>query len=320
VEVGADATGAESMLKKLSTASSPDINLSVTIEEFSSAPDLSAEFPQRTETFQGIPVLCDSLESKSSETFSPGFVALCGPKPDSQRKTMLEGEINRIDELLEFEPECKWALLARGFLSTACAGPEDLEKVVKAVSDGYEKMIAIDPLRTGFYKEALAGCQLRLQTMRWLADGASFGSALNAARLNLRHLAPATMLAAIGVRTLVIEDNELEELSTILLLPSLEVLRAARNRLRGEATAAFALPQLREADLKGNLLTLTAGATAQPIPRNLKVVDVSENPSIVAKAKDATEAAMVKHMFGESSSWTCDLDTGASRCLFQRSS
>jgi len=81
----------------------------------------------------------------------------------------------------------------------------------------------------------------------------------------------------------------LQELGPLLSLRSLEELRAARNRLVGDVSEAFALPRLRKLDLRGNTMALK-GAVVEP-PSQLLEVDISDNPPILSVGKAASEQA-----------------------------
>jgi len=251
-----------------------------------------------------------------------------GRMPESAHSAVIQTEIERIEELLEIEPDCKWALLALGRLKTlvaAGAGVAELETVERACSDGYVRMCALDPLRRGFYEDARARSALRLRVLAWLAgsEGKRAGLAvpLDISSLGLRNLAPTVCLPAFGIRVLIVEGNDLQELGSILLLVSLLELRASRNRLVGEATAAFALPNLRRLDLSNNLLSLGDHDVALPVPENLEYVNLSANAAVLALASSAHDCKgelLGRLLPGASdTSWEVDAVPAEGRCCFQ---
>jgi len=277
---GAEASG-------LSAASSLEVEASVEVQG-TTADGAPASITERL-AFSGQPVVCDASTELPAGA-SPALAALALPEPGARRGDLLRGELARVDELLELEPDCRWALLARGRLAIAGAAgspPSVVEATERAVAEGYERISSLDPLRSGFYTEARAAGLVRVRVMGWLAAGGALSAPLDLSGLCLRHLAPAPTVAAFGVRILSVEDNELQELGPLLLLSSLEDLRAARNRLVGDVAEAFALPRLRRLDLRGNAVAIR-GAAVDP-PRQLAEVDVSDNPPVLAAGKAAAE-------------------------------
>merc|ERR1719410_1474748 len=72
--------------------------------------------------FSGPIIVCDPQSGPAEVTAQhPGAAGLVLPKPDDERRELLRTELARIEELLELEPDCRWALLARGRLAVAVA-------------------------------------------------------------------------------------------------------------------------------------------------------------------------------------------------------
>jgi len=229
--------------------------------------------------FRGPPLLCNSGNQKAQT--SPALAALSAPELEESRASLLKTELERIEELLEIEPDCKWALLSQNRLSTAsAAGVSDTTRVEETCAEGYKQISALDPLRKGFYDEARAECLLRVRIMAWMTSKL-LSDALELSKLALRHLPPCVTLATFGVRVLDVSNNDLRELGPLLLLLTLEELCASHNRLVGDVTEAFALPQLRRLDVSHNSMELRKTAVAPP-PSSLREIDTSSNAAILA--------------------------------------
>jgi len=276
--------------------------------------------------FSGPAIVCD-LQSDPAEVTAQqaGAAGLVLPKPDNERRELLHTELARIDELLELEPDCRWALLARGRLAVAVAAsstPEAAQAIENDVADGYSRISSLDPLRQGFYTEARAATLARCRVLGWLASSKGLQSPLDLSGLALRHMVPTTVLAAFGVCILKVEGSELRELGPILLLLSLQELRASRNKLTGDPTQAFVLPRLRHLELCQNSMALR-GAVAAP-PLALEEVDLSGNLGIFTTA--ATSAVgegegvgktVLRCLFGEelpNCRWEIKWDASTALC------
>merc|ERR1712232_946910 len=153
--------------------------------------------------------------------------------------------------------------------------------------------------------------------------GKSMWSApLDLSSLGLQHVAPKPLLAAICVRVLVVEDNELSDLGPILLLHSLEELRAARNKLVGEATVAFSLPRLRQLDVSKNQLALGGVAAALAPPPSLEGVDLSGNPAVLRLLQEGASTGIgspiLERLFaadaGTDDRWAVEVDAATGQC------
>jgi len=258
--------------------------------------------------FSGSAIPCDPQTDPAELTAEQlGAAGLVMPEPDAERRELLSTELARIDELLELEPDCRWALLARGRLAVAVAASstqEAAQAIENDVAAGYSRISTLDPLHQGFYTEARAASLARCRVLGWLASSKGFTSPLDLSGLVLRHMAPTTALAAFGVRILNVESSELRELGPILLLQSLQELRASHNKLVGDPTQAFVLPRLSHLELRQNSMMLR-GAVAPP-PLSLETVDLSGNPSILKMAADTAgdeaegaEKLVLHHLFGE---------------------
>jgi len=259
---------------------------------------------------------------------------------EPSRSALLKTELERVEELLEIEPDCKWALHQKCRLSTLCAtGAAGTTSVEEACADGYTQISALDPLRKGFYDEARAESLMRVRIISWTASAP--GSLLDISSLSLRRLTPCTTLAAFGVRVLDVSKNDLRELGPLLSLLSLEELRASGNRLVGDVTEAFSLPRLRCLDVSHNNMELRENAVAPP-PSTLTEVNISSNPAVLAlSSPDAVQKPpsgstpftpparinnapkVLAHLLGgapqvEHTSWEAECDTATGLCICRK--
>eukprot|EP00931_Biecheleriopsis_adriatica_P101899 TRINITY_DN76949_c0_g1_i1.p1 TRINITY_DN76949_c0_g1~~TRINITY_DN76949_c0_g1_i1.p1 ORF type:complete len:677 (+),score=185.16 TRINITY_DN76949_c0_g1_i1:36-2033(+) len=262
--------------------------------------------------FKGAPVQAESATSSHT-----ALAAALGCKPSSERQALLKGESEMIEELLEIEPDCKWALLARGRLTIALAAGCSTSEVAaaeQALAEGYDRLRALDPLRQGFYAEAKSAAMLRLRVLAWLGCDAGFSACLDAARLGLRHLAPAVVACTFGLRVLNVEGNELQDFGPILQLLSLEELLAAKNQLQGDVAEAFVLPKLRRLDISWNRLQLK-GLDVAP-PNDLAEVDLSglQAAASVGEGEALLDRLLVKAPPAYRSGWTVSSEAGMCVC------
>eukprot|EP00928_Gymnodinium_smaydae_P013338 TRINITY_DN14871_c0_g5_i2.p1 TRINITY_DN14871_c0_g5~~TRINITY_DN14871_c0_g5_i2.p1 ORF type:complete len:856 (+),score=183.83 TRINITY_DN14871_c0_g5_i2:73-2640(+) len=327
-----------------------EVEISLNVLDLGSATDGSPTYNSRRVDFAGPLLLCDpstggeAVTSTAAASFCPpsrrpaqaALEMLLGPPPDAERVDLLQGELSRVEELLEIEEDgCKWALLAKGRLATAVAagqGPAEVMAAERACEDGYKQIESLDPLRRGFYEDARAHCQLRLRILARLSEptnGSLWTVPLDVSSIGLRNLAPATMLTAIGIRVLNLEGNELKELGPVLLLHTIEELLASRNRLTGDVGAAFVLPRLRRLDVSCNQLSLCGSVEgARAPPPSLQRLDISGNAPVlkaVAAADGNGGSAMLERFLtcagdsdASSTNWRFDIDTGAGKCVCHR--
>lgn len=329
-----EALDADRLREHLAADGELEVEVETSVQELGSAMDGGPVLSARLLTFRGLAVRCDVASSASGSWSepSPALTALLGPHPSVDREALLHGELRRVEELLEIEPDCRWALLARGRLVSAAAAAggarsASVEEAVKVCVEGYKQISSLDPLRRGFYEEAQAECALRLRVLAWLAAGPA--RPLNVSNLSLRHPSPTTLLSAFGVRSLVIEDNRLQELGPILLLSSLEELSVANNHLLGDVTEAFALPRLRRLDVSGNRLWMRSSAPqVADAPKQLEFIDASRNPAVIvicSNAEPPAEQEILGRLFSGADAslrdgWMVDCDAEAERCVCSRSS
>mmetsp|Transcript_81744 Transcript_81744/g.230103 ORF Transcript_81744/g.230103 Transcript_81744/m.230103 type:complete len:226 (+) Transcript_81744:783-1460(+) len=223
------------------------------------------------------------------------------------------------------EPECRWALLARGRLTTAlaaCEGPAALEAAEVAVAKGYEEIASLDPLRKGFYAEARANSLARLRILGWLRQvegGRGLGTSLDLSGLSLRHLAPSAVHSLFGLRRLDVSGAGLTTFGPLLQLRSLEELLAARNSIAGDVRELFCLPRLKRADVSGNALGFRATREGDEVapPASLAELDASGNASVLAELRRGGPEAVLARLL-PSGGWAFEggLETG--RCLLCR--
>lgn len=238
-------------------------------------------------TFKGQPIDLDS-DTPSTATFEHQL-----PLEQSE---ILKAELARIEELLEIEPDCRWALLARMRLQLACSIPEE------TTLEDFERMSSLDPLRANFYADSKANAVLHRRSYDWSLEG--WQHPLNLANLGLKHLAPTAAALIFGVRILKLDENALKDFGPLLGLASLIELSVSRNQIRGDVAEVFALKRLQRIDLSWNFLSV--GIRGSP-PQTLREIDMSGNPNILDLA-DALDLLMV-----DPASWKLQVEAG--QCL-----
>jgi len=290
-----DIAGTTVALAKGLRSPTAEVEVKACVEVVSSDASGGLVRSRRRLMFRGPPVLCDAPNSSSEEaalgSMSPALAAFTGPELTPDRTAVLEGEVARVGELLEIEPDCKWALLARGRLGATLAarsGVVSVEVAEKACAEGYRRIEALDPLRRGFYKEAHVQCQLRIRVLSFLQqDSDGLGAPLDLSGLAMRRLAPATVLPIFGVRVLSVAGNELQVLGPLLLLQSLEHLDVSRNRLIDDLTEIFVLPRLRRVDVSYNAMSLRhRTSTPPPPPQHLREIVATGNLALAHMLDD----------------------------------
>ena len=248
----------------------PEIRVTVCVEVFDSLPD-GKKSPESSldVSFHG-PLI--DLSAKSDASVLEAFL---GQKLEEQRRDVFQAELERIKELLEIEPDCRWALLAEGRLQQGLASgcsADQQESVQGTVAESAVRISALDPLRKNFYSDAAALARARQKIQAWLAKDA-YSNALDLSSLALRHLAPAIATFAFGVRILNMDSNRLSEFGSVLGLISLEEVSLSKNQIRGDVAEIFVLPKLRRANLSWNCLSLQG--LQVPPPEALECVDLS---------------------------------------------
>ena len=249
-----------------------EVRITVDIEVFGSLPDGKASPLSTLQVeFQG--PMIDLSAAASSLSVLDAFL---GESLEERRKEVFETELERIKELLEIEPDCRWALLAQSRLQDRLASgcnAEQQKSTQSALAESAAHASTLDPLRKNFYSDARAAARTRQTMQAWLACPETYKNALNLSSLSMRHLAPAIATFAFGVRVLNMDDNHLREFGAVLGLISLEDISLSKNQIRGDAAEVFVLPKLRRANLSANLLGLR-GLDVPP-PKSLEYVDLS---------------------------------------------
>ncbi|CAE7735620.1 Rabggta [Symbiodinium sp. CCMP2592] len=248
------------------------VRITVDIEVFGSLPDGKASPLSTLQVeFQG-PMIDLSAPASSLAVLD----AFLGERLEEQRKEVFETELERLKELLEIEPDCRWALLAQSRLQDRLVSGctvEQQNSTQSALAESAAHASTLDPLRKNFYSDAGAAARTRQRMQTWLACPESYAKPLNLSSLSMRHLAPAIATFAFGVRVLNMDENHLREFGAVLGLISLEDLSLSKNQIQGDAAEVFVLPKLRRANLRGNLLGLR-GLDVLP-PKSLEYVDLS---------------------------------------------
>ena len=249
---------------------SEEVRIKVAIEVFGSLPDGKASPVSSMEVSFCGPLIDLSVSSRLV------LEAFLGQKLEEQRREVFQTELDRINELLEIEPDCRWAFLAQARLqeglASGCAS-EQQDSVQVALAESAARASTLDPLRKNFYSDAGAAARARQKVQAWLAGPDAYGSTLDLGSLSMRHLIPGIATFAFGVRVLNLDGNQLSEFGAVLGLISLEDVSLSKNQIRGDAAEIFVLPKLRRANLSWNHLGLR-GLNAQP-PKMLQYVDLS---------------------------------------------
>lgn len=273
--------------------------------------------------FNGQVVQCDSdalnngLRSVSSVFLESGA--------DPHRTQSLEIELERVNELLDLETDCKYAILAKDRLiaaKMAASEKSDFSLVESDSAETYRLLSELDPKRHAFYEEALAACTHRARVLAWLTDPSDLGAPLKLNSIGYRHITPAMLLPTFGIRILDVSGNGLETFGPILMLVSLEELDASDNRLTGCVAQTFMLPRLRQLDVHNNQLTIsTQSSTALRPPPGLEHIDLSGNQAILALGGEdnAPEHIIERVLVGMSendrSLWTIKYDSLEKLCV-----
>lgn len=327
----------ESSQRSFSSQDLKEVQVKVAVEVLGTHATGVPAYGSQSLTYRGAPVLCNV---QCPSQVSAALTALLAPELEPARATLIRSELEKVEELLEIEEDCKWAMLSRSRLAAMCAaGALDTKAVEESCADGYSRLCTLDPLRKGFYDEARAECLMRVRIISWL-HGNVMSSPLDLSGLSLRHLSPRTTLAAFGVLVLDVSGNDLRELGPLLSLISLEELRASSNQLLGNVSEAFALPRLRCLDVSKNSMELRQNAAMISPPSSLKVVNMSSNPTVLALAASpasgapnepstfappARNAGILERLLGaaepaELALWELECDDATGHCVCRRGS
>jgi len=282
------------------------VEVEVMLEEFTSHVDGTQAHGRQRITFFGPLIHCDAVSSEVGSATAGGATSsavadILLARPSQDCLGVLECELARVEELLEMEPECRWALLARGRLATAvaaCSGSGAMDSAEKAVIKGYEKIAELDAPRQGFYAEARAASLARLRLRAWLQQvegGRGLGTHLDFSGLSgLRHIAPTMACAVFGVRSLDVSGCDLRSFGLLLQLHTLEEFSAASNHISGDLREVFVLPRLKRANLRGNLLGFRLGDGGAHAPGSLEELEASENGAIIAALNEQGVEAILQ--------------------------
>lgn len=286
-----------------------EVQIEASVELMFTSPEASQTMSLHRVAYCGYAVL-GSDASNSKLGWAAALTAALGRSPGAERQELLNSELARVEELLDLEPSCRWALLATSRLRTAAAqglGVDAMQETELKSEEALKQTQPqlLDPLRKGFYADSRAAVSLKVRILRWLSE-ARPSSSLDCSVLELRHLAPAMLLPVFGIRSMNLEGNALQEFGPLLLLRSLEELRLSRNRLRGCVSPAFALPRLRLLNVSDNKLELRVH-TARRYPDEL---NLSGNEAVLALGKEEISERLVRRFVVD-----CD-QTG--RCICTR--
>jgi len=276
--------------------------------------------------FNGQVVQCDK-DALHNGLHSVSSVLLAS-EADPDRAQSLEIELERVNELLDLETDCKYAILAKGRLSAAkmaASEKPDFSAVESDFAESYRLLSGLDPTRHTFYEEALAACTHRARLLAWLTDPSDFGAPLKLNSIGYRHIAPAMLLPTFGIRILDVSGNGLEAFGPILMMVSLEELNASDNRLTGCVAQTFMLPKLHQLDVHNNKLTIgTRSSAAMCLPPGLERIDLSGNQAILALGGEGNtpENIMERLLVGMSeydrSLWAIEYDSLEKLCVCHR--
>ena len=259
-----------------------EIAITVSVEVFGSLPDgKKSPVTSREVGFRG------SMIDLSTNPSNMLLEAFLGHRLEESRREVFQTELDRIQELLEIEPDCRWALLAQGRLqerlASGCAA-EEQGAVLSTLAKTAERVSVLDPLRKNFYSDAGAAAKTRQKLQAWLTAGTR--GLLDLSGLSMRHLAPSIATFVFGVRVLNMDGNQLSEFGAVLGLISLEDVSLSRNCIRGDVAEVFVLPRLQRVNLSWNDLAL--GGLQVALPKALQYIDLSglegaEGPTVVGR-------------------------------------
>lgn len=99
--------------------------------------------------FQGFQAAAPTSEKNDSDGSDK-----TGPTDLSRHLLVLHREVEMCEELLQLEPNCKWALLTVAFLLNGITlHGESVNGYAEKVGDTFSRLTSLDPLRTTYYRD-----------------------------------------------------------------------------------------------------------------------------------------------------------------------
>ncbi|KNC54436.1 geranylgeranyl transferase type-2 subunit alpha [Thecamonas trahens ATCC 50062] len=202
------------------------------------------------------------------------------------RSDLLARELAACDELLDLEPDAKWALLTKAFILEA------LDPASPVLDTLYTCLLDVDPYRAGFYRDALS--RRTLDAALADHDSASLSFALPAA--GLVALGPRTHALA-SATALDFSGNPLRCLAGAEAFVSATALDLSSCGLRELGTHLADLPVLASLNLANNALhpdpaVAFAGLAGSPLAASLTALDLSGNDGYDTPAAAVAVAAI----------------------------
>ena len=185
----------------------------------------------------------------------------------SAREALLCRELEATEELLDLEPDSKWALVTKAYILSQLGG----ESHVQTVRDIYLRLLDIDPYRTGYYRDALSA--LSLKSAVSLAtptddDDDDDSSAFALETADLTTLSTSHVASALApLRSLSFAGNPLRSLAGVEVFVAAASLNVSRCSLRSLG-AELAHLNLTHLDLSFNSFSSIESAFASIPPHS----------------------------------------------------
>jgi len=130
---------------------------------------------------------------------------------------LLEQELAAVDELLQIEPNCYYAVLAKCWLL------ESLRPRDPLLLANYKRLQTLDPLRRGFYQDCWSNALVRMKVLEQV-ERATEGplEAIDLSSLGLTCLGEQQLLPAHGIKRIDVSNNSIRTLVGLRWLTSLE--------------------------------------------------------------------------------------------------
>mmetsp|Transcript_40023 Transcript_40023/g.87344 ORF Transcript_40023/g.87344 Transcript_40023/m.87344 type:complete len:606 (+) Transcript_40023:24-1841(+) len=216
-----------------------------------------------------------------------GWSPWCLRVPPESESLLLQ-ELGMLDELLEIEEDCKYAVMARAQIVDSLGLDE------RNATDDWALLETLDPPRAGYYAQARADASMRKHLRSWLAAAESGMLGPLEWRGCCTPRVPRPLLvAALGVRELVLAENRMTmpALCDVLVVlgPGLLRLDAADNPLAGDlATVLSPAAVLEHLDVS----RCEIGKWSGPYQGPLRSLVLTANPLVERLAGEGLQQAL----------------------------
>ena len=192
------------------------------------------------------------------------------------QQDVLKSELNMVEELLDLEPDCKWALVRAAQIYLRIKEYSKARTLMKQLREG------VDSDRSGYYsylESQIKMMETRIFDARWVSDRLSsqtYQTLVNQLPVSLNSIKSLDLSGAqlkslrklacfVYLEELTLDDNQLECLDGIRVLKCLKKLDIRNNNLRDIVCLEqlVALPRLGALDLRGNPLCSMANYHSQ---------------------------------------------------------